>query len=223
MNNYKQVISDPCASHEEGLPVLGARSCAAPCSAALRRKMRGTGNPSPSMSRSTSLTAPQPLLRSNSTVPHRTLSSGPSINQNQTLPGYRSRKGKSPARVSAQVFFTCLGTCVTLLFIYLNLWVSPRNFAVSSKLKALLPNQRGDDSLHDGGSGAGGVTVWPQIPAQYVGGTDKFTPSRDGEMLSSWDPKMGLEIDAWDPRTHDPRNKPDWSAATSSPQYRSTA
>lgn len=202
-------------TYKKGLPCRRVRSCAVPGSAAVRRKMRGTGNQSLSISRAPSLTAPQPLLRSSSTsIPRDSTRS-----QNQTLPGYRAKKGKSPAKVSAQAIFTLLGTCVTILFVYLHLWVSPRNFAASSKTSYTLANKSARDALGDGASGASGVTVWPQVPSQYMGGTDKFTPSRDGEMLSSWDPKMGLEIDAWDPRTHDPRNKPDWSVSTSSSHH----
>lgn len=40
-------------------------------------------------------------------------------------------------------------------------------------------------------------------------GTDKYIPIREEERHAEWVPKFGLEIDAWDPRTHDPRRDPE--------------
>lgn len=37
-------------------------------------------------------------------------------------------------------------------------------------------------------------------------GTDVYQSYRDGEILGRWDRQLGLEVDVWDPRTHDPNH-----------------
>ncbi|CAI7765566.1 unnamed protein product [Closterium sp. NIES-54] len=38
-------------------------------------------------------------------------------------------------------------------------------------------------------------------------GTDVYEASREGEIVNAWDSQYGLEIDVWDPRTHNPLKK----------------
>ncbi|CAI5989480.1 unnamed protein product [Closterium sp. NIES-64] len=61
-----------------------------------------------------------------------------------------------------------------------------------------------------GNRGAGLVRVALDrggVGARRGRGTDVYEASREGEIVNAWDPQYGLEIDVWDPRTHNPLNK----------------
>ncbi|GJP43934.1 hypothetical protein CLOM_g3335 [Closterium sp. NIES-68] len=45
------------------------------------------------------------------------------------------------------------------------------------------------------------------VGARRGRGTDVYEASREEEIVNVWDPQYGLEIDVWDPRTHNPLKK----------------
>ncbi|CAI5472208.1 unnamed protein product, partial [Closterium sp. Yama58-4] len=75
------------------------------------------------------------------------------------------------------------------------------------KTSRLLLHIRGEAA---GNRGAGLVRVALDrggAGARRGRGTDVYEASREGEIVNAWDPLYGLEIDVWDPRTHNPLNK----------------
>eukprot|EP00271_Cylindrocystis_brebissonii_P010312 TRINITY_DN26489_c0_g1_i1.p1 TRINITY_DN26489_c0_g1~~TRINITY_DN26489_c0_g1_i1.p1 ORF type:complete len:425 (+),score=32.03 TRINITY_DN26489_c0_g1_i1:31-1275(+) len=103
-----------------------------------------------------------------------------------------SRSNKSPFTVIAWA-----SLIVTALFLILNFWVGAPGSAGN--------RDKGSDVFRLKG---GWSDVWPKLLGTAVAGTDKYMPSREGEILGKWIPGFGLEVDAWDPRTHDPRLDP---------------
>eukprot|EP00270_Netrium_digitus_P011451 TRINITY_DN3647_c0_g1_i1.p1 TRINITY_DN3647_c0_g1~~TRINITY_DN3647_c0_g1_i1.p1 ORF type:complete len:471 (+),score=87.11 TRINITY_DN3647_c0_g1_i1:215-1627(+) len=120
---------------------------------------------------------------------------------------------------------------VTVLFIFLNLFSRPRYepaAAENTRVTSLRAESRSlvesaglssdfeQQKQHVAGDGRRGVRKRSEVgsvPAGEVAEgaepwdghlTDHYFPVREGEILAKWHPRMGLAIDTWDPRTHDP-------------------
>eukprot|EP00897_Mesotaenium_endlicherianum_P006899 jgi/Mesen1/6237/ME000321S05301 len=119
------------------------------------------------------------------------------------LPSNRSRRlSSNPAgRVSKQgKLVSTAAFSVTILFILFNVWGSPRTRVDTGGFAG----QRGEENSASNAGLGEVVGLADASSGKYQAGTDKYKQSRAGEILGTWHPKFGLEIDTWDPRTHNP-------------------
>lgn len=121
-----------------------------------------------------------------------------------SLPSYRARKSALTKGASRNVrLMTQIVFAIVLLVVLATLWkVVSRGSDNAGGL------QLNGIAAEESAQAAASTTATEGNADKAAGlglGTDVYHKTRDDEILATWHPRLGLEIDAWDPRTHDPR------------------